>query len=174
MIATPKVLLIVGLGNPGKEYEKTYHNAGVIFIDYLAAALGAPAFKKVGNFEYAKTQHLILAKALVYMNDSGAAVASAMQYFKIRPDDTLVVHDDSDITIGKFKLSAGQRPAGHHGIESVTLAVGSSDFPRIRIGVRPVKEIKRKKAGEFVLKKISPGDRKVLESVFQEAASEIL
>jgi PTH1 family peptidyl-tRNA hydrolase len=167
------VRLIIGLGNPGEEYKNTYHNTGALFADYFAAALGTPIFKKAGSFEYKKTQDLIIAKALVYMNDSGAAVSKAIKYFKIKPGNTLIAHDDSDITLGDFKLSFGRKSAGHHGIESVIKSIKTTDFYRLRIGVRPPNEVKRKKAGDFVLKSISAANRKVLEKTFDEATREI-
>lgn len=166
------IRLIIGLGNPGKEYSNTYHNAGGIFTDYLARTLGG-VFKKTRDFEYARLDKLILAKPFTYMNESGTAVYAAMKYFKLAPADVLVAHDDSDLALGKFKLSVGQRPAGHHGIESVVNVLDSNDFARLRIGVRPPVEKKRKKAGDFVLKPITPIDKEVLESVFQDIVAEI-
>jgi PTH1 family peptidyl-tRNA hydrolase len=161
------VKLVLGLRNPGEEYKGTYHNVGGLFVDYLASVLGV-SFKKARYFEYAKSNGLILAKSLVYMNESGIAAAAAVKYFDLAGDQLSVAHDDSDLTLGNFKISAGQSAAGHHGIESVIVALGTKDFSRIRIGVRPGQEVKRKKAGEFVLNHISRNNSKILEGAFDK------
>jgi PTH1 family peptidyl-tRNA hydrolase len=142
-------------------------------MDYLSKTLGGNSFKKNRNFEYEKFGNLILVKPLVYMNASGAAVSTAIKYFKIPLQNLIIAHDDSDLTIGKFKIAVGQRPAGHHGIESVIKTLGTNNFARLRIGVRPIVERKRKKAGDFILKPISIANRKILEKVFEAASAEI-
>lgn len=177
------IRLVIGLGNPDREHQNTYHNAGAMFVDYLSSSLGGGSFKPTRNFDYTKIGGLILVKPHTYMNESGAAVSAAIRYFsakggsaaggKIKPEEILVAHDDSDLAVGKFKLSVGQRPAGHHGIESVVDALGTNDFARLRIGVRPPTERNRKKAGDFVLKPISAANRKILEKVFKTASAEI-
>jgi PTH1 family peptidyl-tRNA hydrolase len=177
MIARSKegrVLLVVGLGNPGEKYKNTYHSAGAIFADYLASALDALPAKKMRVFEYRKAGKFTIVKPLVYMNESGAAVASALKYFKISPTSTLVAHDDSDIPLGSFKLSFDRGAAGHRGVESIIGTFKAKNFYRLRIGVRPHRETVRKKAGDFVLKPITSTDRKVLEKVFEKAARKIL
>jgi len=172
--------LIIGLGNPDEEYKNTYHNVGVIFVDYLSKALNGGSFNKAQNFEYKKLDSLVLIKSLTYMNNSGEAVRSAIKYFhadksakaKIEPEEILIIHDDSDLSLGKFKLSIGQGAAGHHGIESIVNTLGTNDFARIRIGIRPPLEKTRGKAGDFVLKTISPANKNILESVFQNIVND--
>lgn len=157
--------LIIGLGNPGREYENTYHNVGHIFIDALA---GGSAFKKEKYFEYLKKGGRVCAKTSTFMNHSGGAVASAKKYFQVKPGEILVVHDDSDIPLGNFKLSFGRGSAGHGGIESIIKSLRTNKFHRLRIGVRPSREIKRTKASGLVLKKIGAKEKKILGDLFAE------
>jgi peptidyl-tRNA hydrolase, PTH1 family len=159
--------LILGLCNPGKEYRDTYHNVGGLFVDYLASVSDVD-LKKTRYFEYAKSGKLILVKSLVYMNESGSVAAAAIKYFKVSIGQLSVAHDDSDLTLGSFKITTGQNAAGHHGIESVIAALGTKDFSRLRIGVRPPQEKKRRKAGEFVLNRINRNDSKILDKTFDK------
>lgn len=170
---TMRFKLIIGLGNPSEEYKGTYHNVGFEAIDFLTKPdssekqkWGASSSKK---FEYLKINGVIFAKSLVFMNQSGEAAASAIKYFHLKPEQILVIHDDSDIYLGSYKLSFGRGAAGHHGIENINCALKNAVYWRLRIGIRP-KEIsgKRKKAEEFVLKKIKAADKKILISVFQK------
>ena len=141
----------MGLGNPDKKYEKTYHNAGFIFIDGLTKKEKA-GWEKIKTFEFCKLDGVIFAKTLVYMNSSGMAAKEALSYFKLKPEAMLVIHD------------AG----GHHGVESIIESLGTKNFWRLRIGIRPPttgKKSPRKKAEEFVLKKISVKHAKELEKV---------
>ncbi len=165
-----------GLGNPGGEYEATYHNIGRRALEFFA---GKDAeFRKApgGLFEYAKEGGRIYVRTLSYMNESGPAIRSALKYFEREPGDLVVFHDDSDLPLGSFRISSGSGAAGHHGIESLIKSLKTRDFARVRIGIRPEEEAglpaearsKRAKAGEFVLKKISAGDRKKLQLVFSE------
>ena len=115
------------------------------------------------------------------MNESGRAISAAIKYFKIKPEEILIVHDDSDIEIGKYKISFGRGSAGHNGVESIIKSLKTKDFWRLRIGIRPNIRInqskisinQRLKASAFVLKKISKKDLKILEKVFEEAAQKI-
>ncbi len=166
------IRLVLGLRNPGTEYENTYHNAGGLFVDYLASVVEAD-FKKAPRFEYAKAGKLIIARSLAYMNESGPVAYAAVKYFGVPAERLFVVHDDSDLTLGTFKITAGQNAAGHHGIESVIDALGTKNFSRIRIGVRPAQEKKRRKAGEFVLKRISRKDSDALKGTFNRICAEL-
>lgn len=156
----PGIKLIIGLGNPGKEYENTYHNAGFLFIDYLN-----------GDRRIFKSD--------VFMNESGKFVAQTMRRHGVKPPELLIAHDDSDIPIGSYKLSFGRGAAGHHGVESIQLALKTKDFWRLRIGIRPKADLsaesasRRRKAGKFVLKKITLPNRHELERTFDKASIEI-
>jgi len=106
------------------------------------------------------------------MNESGGFVKKMLRKKGVRPEALLVIHDDSDLNLGSFKLSFGRGSAGHKGAESVIRTLGTKDFWRLRIGIRPIVG-RRKKAGEFVLKKISAKDKKTLESVFAEIIPQV-
>jgi PTH1 family peptidyl-tRNA hydrolase len=153
----------VGLGNPGKDYEKTYHNAGFLALQYLARGAEKKWKKGAANWEYLKTGEKILVRPLTFMNNSGQAVKSALAYFKAPPEDLLVVHDDSDLPLGKFKLAFGRGSAGHKGVESIQKALQTKDLWRLRLGIRPA-TAKRAKAADFVLKKVSPAGLKAIYS----------
>ncbi|OIP98311.1 aminoacyl-tRNA hydrolase [candidate division WWE3 bacterium CG09_land_8_20_14_0_10_39_24] len=144
--------LIVGLGNPGKEYENTRHNTGFIVLENFRKK-HFPAeewrFEKKFNAEIIfikdcfkgtplKKAHplfLLLMRPLTFMNNSGEAVVKASTYYKIAPKDIVVIHDDLDIPLGEFRLQKGRGAAGHHGVESVIKALGTKDFWRLRVGI---------------------------------------
>lgn len=155
-----KPRLIIGLGNPGKEYEKTYHNAGFLFVDYLINSQ-----LPITNYKLLKTD--------VYMNQSGNFVKKTLKKYKIKPEEILIVHDDSDIELGKYKISFGRGSAGHNGVQSIIDALKTKNFWRLRIGIgrrltRTSRELTRKKARDFVLKKIGKKDLKIIEKSFSE------
>ena len=161
-----EIKLLIGLGNPGKEFEDTYHNVGQLFVDELA---GQDAkFKKEKYFEYIKAEKPVLIKTLTFMNQSGGAVAAAKKYFTVKPDQILIVHDDSDISLGNFKLSFARSSAGHQGVESIIKSLRTNRFYRLRVGVRPSREIRRTKANDLVLKKIPKREIRILKGLFRE------
>ncbi len=140
---TPK--LIIGLGNPGAEYENTYHNVGALAVEELAKTItedATPVWKNHKKlFSYfsnlqSPISNLIFIRPLVFMNESGLAVKEALKKFNIMPEDLIVIHDDSDLAIGKFKISRGQSSAGHKGVQSIIGRLGTQEFERIKIGVR--------------------------------------
>ena len=160
-----EIKLAIGLGNPGPEYRNTYHNVGRLFIDHLASERAN--FERRSSFEYFQLTNLLtLVKPLTFMNQSGGATLNARKYFNSKPREILVVHDDSDLPLGSFKLSFGRGSAGHQGIESVIKSLKTNKFYRLRIGVRPPRETQRKKANELVLKKIPVRERQILQNLF--------
>lgn len=173
--------LIIGLGNPDKKYANTYHNVGILFINYLknTPVASGPDTKSGSRLPYQKEElrrrGYTLVASNVYMNESGRFVAQALKKHNVRPDELLVAHDDSDIALGSFKISFGRGAAGHKGAESVIRALKTKNFRRARIGIRPEEQDggKRKKAEEFVLKRLSPKNRGVLEKVFERLATQI-
>lgn len=174
-----EIKLVVGLGNPGAEYEKTYHNAGFLFINQISNIKNQNAkskFKKANGFEYLDIDGLILTKPLAFMNESGTTVKKAVKYFNLKPEKLLVAHDDADIELGKYKISFGRGAAGHKGVQSIIDAIGSKDFWRLRIGIGENEKSKiknkkyiRTKASKIVLKKIGKEDMKILEKTFADA-----
>jgi len=171
-----RIRLVVGLGNPDPALIHTYHNAGMLFIAALAARLGdpSPAFKRYkDSFQYAAAGPLTLVRPLTYMNESGRAVKDALKVLKAIPAQLAVAHDDSDLTLGSFKIVRGGGAAGHKGILSIVAQTGTEDFLRIRIGIRPAGETHRRKAGDFVLSPISPADGKTLEKTFEKISEKL-
>jgi len=176
MAETDHRKLLIGLGNPGAEYKNTYHNAGMLALDAVAEALseGGPRWETHKKFfTYAKDGHWIFVKPLTFMNTSGAAVREAARKFNVPPEDIIVLHDDSDLPLGSWKISRGRGAAGHHGVESTVAALGANSFTRIRIGIRPANERTRKKADEFVLKQVTKAAAQVLKKMFDEIAQAV-
>ncbi|MEK7212646.1 MAG: aminoacyl-tRNA hydrolase [Patescibacteria group bacterium] len=192
MLQSSKFKLIVGLGNPGKEYANTYHNVGYLTLDHIGRWLritgkwDRPSGKK---FTYLKDGELIMVKPLTFMNESGAAVRQALAYFKCELQEILIIHDDSDIALGKYKLVSGRGPAGHRGILSIIAALGTKNFARLRLGIRhtikaglpagarqssPPLGLRRAKAGDFVLRKIRPEDKRVLYSTIEGLTPKVI
>ena len=151
-----KPRLIIGLGNPDKEYEKTYHNVGFLFIDYIT--------KNPQTASILNSKSSIL-KSKVYMNESGGFVKKTAKQNNVKPEELLIIHDDSDIKMGEYKLSFGRSSAGHRGAQSIIDSLKTKNFWRLRIGIR---KNKKQKASEIVLKKISKTDMETLNKIFKE------
>lgn len=135
--------LIVGLGNPGKEYEKTRHNIGFEVIDALSSKWNIPLnqakHKGLYGVGYVNGNKVILLKPLTYMNLSGESIIAVMNYFKVDIDDVVVLYDDLDLAVGKLRLRQKGSAGGHNGIKSTIAHLGTQEFNRIRIGIgRPI------------------------------------
>lgn len=132
------VLLIVGLGNPGREYEKTRHNAGFMLVDLLASEFGIK-FDKKGKGVWGKGrisgQDVLLLKPQTFMNLSGEAVAEARAFYKVPEGSVIVAYDDCDLPTGKIRIRKDGGSGGHRGVNSIIAALGTKEFPRIRLGV---------------------------------------
>ena len=131
-------LLVVGLGNPGREHERDRHNVGWMVADELARRLdGSWRSKFSGQLAEVRLDGLRLAllKPETYMNDSGRSVSAAARFFKVEPRSLLVVHDDVDLEPGRLQARAGGGLAGHNGLRSLAQALGTQDFQRLRIGI---------------------------------------
>jgi len=150
-----KFKAILGLGNTGSEYKNTYHNIGHQMIDFLIERNIFP-------------ERTVISKNEGFMNESGRSALKLLKKVGAKPEDLLVIQDDSDIVIGKYKLSTDRNSAGHKGIEDIINKIGSKKFWRLRIGIRSKEE--EGKALDFVLKKISKENKEVLEKVFEEAS----
>src|SRR5512146_169983 len=149
--------LIVGLGNPGRQYRDTRHNIGFTVIDRLASALGV-AFSRLQfraltvDVRY-QGKRVILAKPQTYMNESGQAVGSLARFYKIPVENIVVAHDDVDLSFGVIRLRPGGSSAGQKGVESIINRLGTQEFPRLRLGVgRPPGQ---KMAAAYVLQEFS-------------------
>ena len=131
-------LLVAGLGNPGREYERTRHNAGWLVLDELARRHGGSWRSKFsGSLAEVRLGEakLALLKPETYMNESGRSVGAAARFFKVAPAQVLVVHDDVDLEPGRLQARAGGGLAGHNGLRSLAQHLGSQDFLRLRVGV---------------------------------------
>jgi len=159
------LLLVVGLGNPGREYSRNRHNAGWMVVDELARRhdgswrskfSGQMAEVRVGPD--GSSTKLALLKPETFMNDSGRAVGQAAAFFKLAPEDVLVVHDEGDFDLGRLELKDGGGLAGHNGLRSIAEVLGTRDFLRLRIGVgRPERGDPRPLA-DWVLANFEPHD----------------
>ena len=161
-----KMKLIVGLGNPGIEYENTRHNMGFVFIDNFADKLDVKIDKKKFNGLYGETtfnkEKVILLKPLSYMNLSGEVVAKYVNYFKINIDDILIINDDMDLEVGKIRLRPSGSSAGHNGLKNIALNLGSENYKRLKIGISKNKLIDTK---DYVLGKLSREEKETIDSL---------
>jgi PTH1 family peptidyl-tRNA hydrolase len=154
-------LLVVGLGNPGRQYERTRHNVGWLVVDELARRLdGSWKSKFSGRLAEVRLDghKLALLKPETFMNDSGRSVGAAARFFKVDPEGLLVVHDDVDLAPGRLQARAGGGLAGHNGLRSLAQTLGSRDFLRLRIGVGRPGRGDRRSVAEYVLAPFEPDE----------------
>ena len=152
-------LLVAGLGNPGREYERTRHNAGWMVMDELARRHdGSFRSKFSGQLSETRLDDLKLAllKPETYMNVSGQSIGAARKFFKVDPADVLVVHDDVDLEPGRLQAKFGGGLAGHNGLRSIAQALGTNDFLRLRIGVGHPGRGDRRSVADYVLGGFEP------------------
>ncbi|HIX23947.1 MAG TPA: aminoacyl-tRNA hydrolase [Candidatus Lachnoclostridium avicola] len=164
--------LIVGLGNPGREYEHTRHNAGFDAIDVLAGKLGADVKEKKHKGLCGKGmiagEKVILLKPQTFMNLSGESVRAAADFYKIDAEHMIVLYDDIDLDVGKLRVRAKGSAGGHNGIKNIIAHMGTQEFPRVRIGVGAKPD--RMDLADYVLGRFSQVERPVMEDAFEEAA----
>ncbi|MBE6958096.1 MAG: aminoacyl-tRNA hydrolase [Ruminococcaceae bacterium] len=169
--------LIVGLGNPGKEYEKTRHNAGWRALDLLAGKLNCKIDKSKFQGLYGQTKYgsgkLFLLKPMTYMNLSGRSVLQLSAYFHIPPQRIIVLFDDISLEPGRLRIRADGSAGGHNGIKSIINEVGSQDFPRVKIGVG-AKVHAEQDLADWVLSSMSASEEKALVSALERAADAAL
>lgn len=154
-------LLVAGLGNPGREYERTRHNLGWLVLDELARRHGGSWRSKFsGSFAEVRLgdQRLGLLKPETFMNESGKAVGEAARFYKVEPEGLLVVHDDVDLEPGRLQARAGGGLAGHNGLRSLAQHLGSQEFERLRIGVGRPGRGDRRSVSDWVLSGFAPED----------------
>lgn len=160
--------LIVGLGNPGREYSKTRHNVGFIFLNSFLSKENLSLDKKKFKGQYCefvsnKGNKAIFLEPQTYMNLSGDSIIDFVKYYKIESKDVLVLHDDLDLEVSKLRIRSKGSSGGHNGIKSVIARLGSEDFKRVRIGIGKDPNIP---VIDYVLGKFSNEDMKLLESKF--------
>jgi len=162
--------LIVGLGNPGKKYENTRHNLGFMLLDELARQEGF-SFADSTKFQgiFAQTPHpeqkkIFYLKPQTYMNLSGESVAPLATFYKIAPEDILVIHDDLDLPLGTARLARSGSAGGHNGIKSIISCLGTKDFHRLKLGIGRPKHVKQEVV-DHVLERFSKEDKLTVDEV---------
>jgi PTH1 family peptidyl-tRNA hydrolase len=168
--------VIVGLGNPGVEYTNTRHNAGILLVERIAQRLasdyGWRRHKEAFVFE---TPEITLAKtAGKFMNESGLWVNLLIKNSQFTIDNLYLAHDDLDLKIGEYKIQRGVGPKVHYGVQSVEQLIGEKDFWRIRIGVDNRDPLNRAPGDQYVLQKFSEAEKRVLDSILERIADEVL
>ena len=175
--------LIVGLGNPGKQYEKTRHNVGFMVLENLHAKL---AEYGVSKWELSKkfnaeisgvtinNNKVILAKPMTFMNESGIAVHLLSHYYKITLPKLFVIQDDKDLPLGEIKIQTDRGDAGHNGIKSIIQHLDTKNFHRVRIGVASDNPKKMSDTAKFVLDKFSFSERKKVSEMIEQVIEEII
>jgi len=168
--------LIVGLGNPGKEYAETRHNVGFEVIDTLAAFLSVslspgkgPFYVGKGNY---KGQRLLLVKPTTYMNRSGEAVVKALNWYKLYPDESLIIYDDLDLPIGKIRLRPEGSAGSHNGMKNIIRMTGTMEIPRLRIGIG--NDFPKERQVSYVLSKFNTEERTIIDKVLPKARDAVL
>lgn len=172
-----QIKLVAGLGNPGREYEDTRHNAGFWWLDRLARNLGA-TFKKESKFhgEVAKAGDVWLLKPSTFMNRSGQAVGALAKFYRIAPEEILVAHDEMDLPPGGIKMKTGGA-AGSNGVKDIVQHLGTRDFWRLRIGIGHPRELAGKLGGsmdrpevvDYVLHRPDAVDERAIEEAMGKA-----
>lgn len=166
--------LIFGLGNPGEKYEQTRHNLGFMVLDKMVP----DKWSKEDKFKaevYKLDKGLTMVKPLTYMNNSGLAVSLLADYYKVQPEDIIVIHDDLDLRMGKIKVRMGGSGGGHHGVESIISALGTDKFVRVRLGIGNLQshsgEHKRIhfNAEKFVMEVFLPNEKSTVKRMLKNA-----
>ena len=168
------IKLLVGLGNPGTRYARNRHNVGFMAVEAFARKHSFDIKRKKFNAEIAEGAidgtRLLIAKPQTYMNLSGEAVSKLFLFYKVAPHDLLVVYDDLDLPLGKLRLRGSGSAGGHHGMESIIAHIGTSEFPRLRVGIgRPNPEADV----DHVLGNFEGDERQVAEESIERAAEAI-
>jgi PTH1 family peptidyl-tRNA hydrolase len=172
------MIVIIGLGNPGKKFQKTRHNVGFRVVEGFQKENKFSEFKSSkkfkaliskGKFERKK---IVLGKPQTFMNESGKSVKSLITYYKLQTTNLWVIHDDIDIPLGKIRISKGRGAGGHKGVESVIEGIGTKNFIRFRIGTKP-KPGKPKNIEKFVLQKFNKEEEKIIKKVIKKTVGAI-
>lgn len=164
--------LIIGLGNPGKQYQNSRHNLGFRIINALRQDLEFENWQSAKKFRSSISRgvfagkKIILAKPETFMNDSGKAARLLADYYQIKPEQILVVHDEADLPFGEIRRQTGRGPAGHRGVESIINHLKTNGFGRIRIGINPQGGTDRS-LEDFVLEKFTPQEEELIPEIIK-------
>lgn len=168
--------LVVGLGNPGKDYAFTRHNAGFLTLDYLSDTLGVKInrskFKALVGEASIGDKRVLLMQPQTFMNNSGEAVIDAVNFYKIKPENVIVIFDDISLPVGKMRIRKNGSAGGHNGIKSIIAHLGTQDFPRIKMGVgeKPHQEMD---LADWVLSRFGQDEQKLLFEKFKDATEAV-
>jgi len=170
--------IIIGLGNPEEKYVGTRHNIGFAFLDKLRKEMDFPEFNLESKFkaEISKNKEIILVKPITFMNLSGEAVKAILDFYKLSPEDILIIHDDLDIKVGEYKIATDSRSAGHNGVQNIIDQLGTQKFIRIRVGVGQEQDgvlACHLDAHDFVLQKFSEEESKKIQAIEKNILDEI-
>jgi len=170
------VKVVVGLGNPGRRYLKTRHNVGFLVADALAGRMGARYEIKAGLYALADGEAegvgFAVVKPLTFMNNSGTAVAAVLRHMALPPEALLVVHDDVNLPFGRLRLRAKGSDGGHNGVASIIEALGTEQFPRLRIGIGA--DFAPGEMVQYVLARFTRGEWQALQEVIERAVDACL
>lgn len=172
------MILIIGLGNPGKKFKETRHNIGFVVLDNFSKKNSFLSWKrsKKANCLYSKgliaNKEIELIKPLIYMNNSGKTVKYASKKHNVNTENIFAVHDDIDLPLGKIRISKGKGAAGHKGVESIIRELKTKDFVRFRVGIQP-KNGKPENPEKFVLQKSKEEEKKIVKEVVQKTVEAI-
>lgn len=180
---TNRVKLIVGLGNPGRTYADSRHNVGFRCLNKFARNNGIEFSKRRSKarlgFGQVGDVAIILAKPQTFMNLSGESVAPLARYYKIEFTDILIVYDDVDLPLGRIRIREKGGPAGHNGMKSIIRHLGAKEFPRIRVGIKPLESddtfdfTPETRTPDFVLGRFAPSEKTIIEDVIPKVAEAI-
>ncbi|MDO4499801.1 MAG: aminoacyl-tRNA hydrolase [Erysipelotrichaceae bacterium] len=167
--------IIAGLGNPGKEYEKTRHNTGFLVLDAvlnkLNISLDKEKFKAMYTIYNHKGEKVIFVKPLTYMNNSGEALAPLMKYYGVNVEDLIVIHDDLDLPVGKIRIRTNGSCGGQNGMRSIIAHLGSQEIKRVRVGIGKDARIP---VVDYVLGKVSKEDKPLFDETINRAAEAVI
>ena len=168
--------LVVGLGNPGEEYAATYHNAGFRVLERIAVRENVRIKERCGPALISGKvmlggQPAVLVMPQTYMNMSGSALPPLFERFESSPRDAIIIYDDVALPVGKLRVRQKGSPGGHNGIKSIVSTLGSDEFLRVRIGIRPDREIGDVR--DFVLSRVAKGDRALLDQTEEIAVKAV-
>jgi PTH1 family peptidyl-tRNA hydrolase len=168
------LFLIVGLGNPGKEYENTRHNVGFMVLEKISEKLGVKVdrikFKGLFGEGIWGGEKVLLLKPMTFMNLSGESVEEALRFYKVPSENLIVIYDDMDLPVGRLRIRRKGSSGGHKGMESIISRISSEDFPRVRVGIgRPKGDVV-----DHVLGSFGPEEKQAVESAIEAAAEAAL
>ena len=177
MIQYKLMILIIGLGNPGKKFKNTRHNIGFLILDYFKKNREFSNWKQAKKFQAKISQgkigrhKIILVKPQTFMNNSGKSVKTLTTYYKLQTTNLFVVHDDLDIDLGKIKISKSRGSAGHKGVQSIINQIGSKNFIRFRVGINhETCNMKHETKERFVLEEFTKKEQKILKQIKKKAS----